>query len=178
MPQGMNMHPDSWEVEGGTGPPRCAPISGAARLRLLPWLPVIAGRIVNSRDESNRFLAISAARWATLAIAKHTAFPRRRAPPRAVIHPSSRARSPCRSNARQCLGFNDAPMSEFWAASWKHRVGEADRFFVKQPAPPRTPMAASSCSPRFHDHRAALAGDALGQPQGSSIGRAARDSIS
>jgi len=37
-------------------------------------------------------------------------------------------------DAQQCLGFNDAPMSEFWAASWKHRVGEADRFFVKQPA--------------------------------------------
>jgi hypothetical protein len=25
-------------------------------------------------------------------------------------------------------------MSEFWAWSWRHRIGEANRFFVKQPA--------------------------------------------
>jgi hypothetical protein len=37
-------------------------------------------------------------------------------------------------DAQQCLGFNDAPMSEFWAASWRHRTGDANRFFVKQPA--------------------------------------------
>jgi len=37
-------------------------------------------------------------------------------------------------DAQQCLGFNDAPMSEFWAWSWRHRVGDANRFFVKQPA--------------------------------------------
>ncbi len=30
--------------------------------------------------------------------------------------------------------MNDAPMSEFWAWSWRHRVGDANRFFVKQPA--------------------------------------------
>ena len=41
---------------------------------------------------------------------------------------------PCRSMAQRCLGYDDVPMSEFWAWSWTHRVGEANRFFVKQPA--------------------------------------------
>ncbi|HEY3914167.1 MAG TPA: glycosyl hydrolase, partial [Verrucomicrobiae bacterium] len=29
---------------------------------------------------------------------------------------------------------DDAPMSEFWAWSWEHRIGDKNRFFVKQPA--------------------------------------------
>ncbi len=37
-------------------------------------------------------------------------------------------------DAQRCLGMNDAPMSEFWAWSWRHRVGDTNRFFVKQPA--------------------------------------------
>jgi len=41
---------------------------------LLPWLPVIAGRIVNSRDESNRFLADFRRTMGDLAIANHYSF--------------------------------------------------------------------------------------------------------
>ncbi len=37
-------------------------------------------------------------------------------------------------DAQRCLGQNDVPMSEFWAWSWTHRVGDENRFFVKQPA--------------------------------------------
>ena len=51
-----------------------------------------------------------------------------------LIHPESGGPHAVPIDAQQCLGFNDAPMSEFWAWSWRHRVGDANRFFVKQPA--------------------------------------------
>jgi hypothetical protein len=50
------------------------------------------------------------------------------------IHPESGGPHAVPIDAQQCLGFNDAPMSEFWAWSWRHRVGDTNRFFVKQPA--------------------------------------------
>jgi hypothetical protein len=37
-------------------------------------------------------------------------------------------------DAQRCLGWDDVPMSEFWAWSWTHRIGDENRFFVKQPA--------------------------------------------
>ena len=46
--------------------------------------------------------------------------------------PAGRTRRPI--DAQRCLGMNHTPMSEFWAWSWKHRVGDENRFFVKQPA--------------------------------------------
>ena len=51
-----------------------------------------------------------------------------------LIHPESGGPHAVPIDAQQCLGFNDAPMSEFWAWSWRHRVGDENRFFVKQPA--------------------------------------------
>ena len=37
-------------------------------------------------------------------------------------------------DAQRCLGWDDVPMSEFWGWSWEHRIGDYNRFFVKQPA--------------------------------------------
>ncbi len=50
------------------------------------------------------------------------------------IHPESGGPHAVPVDAQQCLGMDDAPMSEFWAWSWTHRVGDENRFFVKQPA--------------------------------------------
>ena len=50
------------------------------------------------------------------------------------IHPESGGPHAVPIDAQQCLGMDDAPMSEFWAWSWRHRVGDENRFFVKQPA--------------------------------------------
>ena len=102
---------------------------------LLPWLPVIAGKIVNSREESNRFLHDFRRTMGDLAIDNHyQALPRRRPRSGLLIHPESGGPHAVPIDAQQCLGFNDAPMSEFWAWSWRHRVGDGNRFFVKQPA--------------------------------------------
>ncbi len=130
------LHTDSWEVEVANWTPALRAEFQARRgYDLLPWLPVIAGRIVNSRDESNRFLADFRRTMGDLAIANHFQIFRDRAHQHGLlIHPESGGPHAVPIDAQQCLGLNDAPMSEFWATSWRHRIGDENRFFVKQPA--------------------------------------------
>ena len=130
------LHTDSWEVEVANWTPTLREEFRARRgYDLLPWLPVIAGRIVNSRDESNRFLADFRRTMGDLAIANHYQLFRDGAHRHGLlIHPESGGPHAVPIDAQQCLGFSDAPMSEFWATSWKHRIGDENRFFVKQPA--------------------------------------------
>lgn len=130
------LHTDSWEVEVANWTPT---LPREFRRRRgydpIPWLPVLAGRIVNSREESNRFLNDFRRTFGDLAIDHHYRLFREGAHRRGLlIHPESGGPHAVPIDAQQCLGFNDAPMSEFWAWSWRHRVGDANRFFVKQPA--------------------------------------------
>lgn len=130
------LHTDSWEVEVANWTPTLREEFRQRRgYDLLPWLPVIAGRIVNSREESNRFLHDFRRTMGDLAIANHYQLFRDGAHKHGLlIHPESGGPHAVPIDAQQCLGFNDAPMSEFWAWSPRHRVGDANRFFVKQPA--------------------------------------------
>lgn len=130
------LHTDSWEIGVANWTPTLREEFKTRRgYDLLPWLPVIAGRIVNSRNESNRFLADFRRTMGDLAIANYYR-PFRDGAHRhgLLIHPESGGPHAVPIDAQQCLGFNDAPMSEFWATSWKHRIGDENRFFVKQPA--------------------------------------------
>lgn len=130
------LHTDSWEVEVANWTPTLREQFLRRRgYDLLPWLPVIAGRIVNSRSESNRFLHDFRRTMGDLAIANHYQLFRDGAHRHGLlIHPESGGPHAVPIDAQQCLGFNDAPMSEFWAWSWRHRMGDENRFFVKQPA--------------------------------------------
>ncbi|MCU0783145.1 MAG: discoidin domain-containing protein [Verrucomicrobia bacterium] len=130
------LHTDSWEVEVANWTPTLREEFRKRRgYDLLPWLPVIAGKIVNSREESNRFLNDFRRTMGDLAIANHYQLFRDGAHKHGMlIHPESGGPHAVPIDAQQCLGFNDAPMSEFWAWSPRHRVGDANRFFVKQPA--------------------------------------------
>ncbi|HTL73193.1 MAG TPA: glycosyl hydrolase [bacterium] len=130
------LHTDSWEVEVANWTPT---LREEFRLRrgydLLPWLPVITGSIVNSREESNRFLNDFRRTMGDLAIDNHYQLFKDGAHKHGLlIHPESGGPHAVPIDAQQCLGFNDVPMSEFWAWSWSHRIGDANRFFVKQPA--------------------------------------------
>ncbi len=130
------LHTDSWEVEvaNWTGTLR-EEFRSRRGYDLLPYLPVIAGRIVDSRQVSNRFLNDFRRTMGDLAIANHYQLFRDGAHRHGMqIHPESGGPHAVPIDAQQCLGFNDAPMSEFWAWSWRHRVGDTNRFFVKQPA--------------------------------------------
>ena len=130
------LHTDSWEVEVANWTPTLrAEFRQRRGYDLLPWLPVITGRLVNSREESNRFLNDLRRTLGDLAIDHHYRLFRDRAHRHGLkIHPESGGPHAVPIDAQQCLGFDDAPMSEFWARSWRHRVGDPNRFFVKQPA--------------------------------------------
>ena len=102
---------------------------------LVPWLPVIAGRIVNSREESDRFLFDFRKTLGDLTIDNHYRLFRDNAHRHGLeIHPESGGPHAVPIDAQRCLGWDDVPMSEFWAWSWEHRIGDENRFFVKQPA--------------------------------------------
>jgi hypothetical protein len=130
------LHTDSWEVELANWTPTLREEFLKRRgYDLTPWLPVLAGRIVNSREESNRFLFDYRRTLGDLAIDGHYRLFRDNAHKHGLlIHPESGGPHAVPIDAQQCLGWDDAPMSEFWAWSWTHRIGDANRFFVKQPA--------------------------------------------
>ena len=130
------LHTDSWEVEPLNWTPTL--VAEFRKLRgydPVPFLPVLAGRIVNSRQESDRFLNDFRLTIGDLTIQNHYRLFREGAHRHGMeIHPESGGPHSVPIDAQRCLGFNDAPMSEFWATSWRHRVGDDNRFFVKQPA--------------------------------------------
>ncbi len=130
------LHTDSWEVEAVNWTPTLrAEFLKRNGYDFLPWLPVLAGRIVNSREASNRFLFDYRKTLGDLAIDNHYRLFRDNAHRHGLeIHPESGGPHAVPIDAQRCLGWNDVPMSEFWAWSWEHRIGDENRFFVKQPA--------------------------------------------
>jgi len=130
------LHTDSWEVEVANWTPTLREEFWKRRgYDLLPWLPAIAGKIVNSREETDRFLADFRKTMGDLAIDNHFKLFKEGAHKHGMlIHPESGGPHAVPIDAQRCLGFDDAPMSEFWAWSWTHRIGDQNRFFVKQPA--------------------------------------------
>jgi hypothetical protein len=130
------LHTDSWEVEAINWTPTLRTEFRKRRgYDLLPFIPVIAGDIVDSRPVSNRFLNDFRRTIGDLAADNHygsfVALAHERG---LLIHPESGGPHAVPIDAQQCLGADDLPMSEFWAWSWEHRIGDDNRFFVKQPA--------------------------------------------
>jgi len=130
------LHTDSWEIGAFNWTPKLAAEFRQRRgYDLLPWLPVFAGRIVNSREASNRFLHDFRKTLGDLAADEHyRPFQQRAARHGLGIHPESGGPHFTPIDAQRLLGLNDVPMSEFWAESTTHRRTEITRFFVKQPA--------------------------------------------
>jgi hypothetical protein len=130
------LHTDSWEVENVNWTPTLrAEFIKRRGYDPVPWLPVIAGKIVNSREESDRFLFDYRKTLGELTIDHHYKLFRANAHRHGLlIHPESGGPHAVPIDAQRDLGWDDAPMSEFWAWSWEHRIGDANRFFVKQPA--------------------------------------------
>jgi hypothetical protein len=130
------LHTDSWEIELANWTPLLPEEFKQRRgYELTPWLPVLAGCIVNSREESDRFLFDYRQTLGDLAVDDHYRLFRDNAHRHGLgIHPESGGPHAVPIDAQRCLGWDDVPMSEFWAWSWTHRVGDRNRFFVKQPA--------------------------------------------
>jgi hypothetical protein len=130
------LHTDSWEVEAVNWTPTLrAEFLKRNGYDFLPWLPVLAGRIVNSREESDRFLFDYRKTLGDLTVDNHYHLFRDNAHRHGLeIHPESGGPHAVPIDAQRDLGWDDVPMSEFWAWSWEHRIGDESRFFVKQPA--------------------------------------------
>jgi alpha-L-rhamnosidase len=130
------LHTDSWEIGVFNWTPTLpAEFRRRCGYDLLPWLPVIAGRIINSREESDRFLHDFRKTLGELAIDNHyKPFQQRATKHGLEIHPESGGPHFVPVDAQRALGLDDVPMSEFWAESTTHRRTEVTRFFVKQPA--------------------------------------------
>ncbi|MGD0516774.1 MAG: glycosyl hydrolase [Thermoguttaceae bacterium] len=130
------LHTDSWE-NGGMNWTKDFPQEFRRRrgYDILPFLPVLAGRIVENRAVSNRFLndfrktvgdCIAENHYGVFAELAHLN--------KLEIHPESGGPHGAPIDALKCLGRSDIPMMEFWARSPQHRVKDEDRFFVKQGA--------------------------------------------
>ncbi len=130
------LHTDSWEVEAYNWTPGFREAFQAHRgYDPLPFLPVMAGHIVDSRGLSTRFMNDYRKTLGDLAIDHHyKLFVEGAHRHGLLIHPESGGPHAVPIDAQRCLGMDDMPMSEFWAWSWRHRVGDVNRFFVKQPA--------------------------------------------
>lgn len=128
------LHTDSWEL-GPVNWTRRMP-DEFKRLRgydIKPWLPVLAGHIVGSREMSNRFLNDFRRTLADLmASNKYAGFSRRAHQLGMGIHPEAGGPHAGPMDALLNLGINDVPMGEFWSTSPRHRVRDDQRFFVKQ----------------------------------------------
>ena len=130
------LHTDSWEVEPLSWTPTLpAEFQRRRGYDPRPFLPVLIGRIVNSRDESDRFLHDYRQTIGDLTIDNHYRLFRDLAHKHNIgIHPESGGPHGVPIDAQRDLGWDDAPMSEFWGWSWTHRIGDENRFFIKQPA--------------------------------------------
>jgi hypothetical protein len=125
---------DSWELGGVNWTPKFRQEFRARRgYDPLPWLPVVSGRILDTRDTSNRFLNDLRRTVADLVIDQHyRPFAEFAARFGLGIHPESGGPHGAPLDALETLGVSAFPQMEFWARSPTHRVRDEERFFVKQ----------------------------------------------
>jgi len=126
---------DSWELGGVNWTPSFPSEFKKRRgYDLRPWLPVIAGRIVESRDASNRFLADFRRTVADCIAENHYGTMAALAREHGLgIQPESAGPHTAPLDGLKCYGQSTWPMSEFWVYS-PHRPTDESRFFVKQAA--------------------------------------------
>jgi hypothetical protein len=127
------VYTDSWEVGGvnWTGHFREAFIAGRG-YDPVPYLPVVIGRIVGSRETSDRFLNDLRRTVGDLVLTDHyEIFGQLAAKNGLGFHPESGGPHGAPVDSLQLLGAGSFPQTEFWAPS-AHRATELDRFFVKE----------------------------------------------
>jgi hypothetical protein len=127
---------DSWELGGTNWTSRFRDEFRRRRgYDPLSYLPVVAGRILESREASNRFLNDLRRTVGDLIISQHYApFAELAAKYGLGIHPESGGPHGAPIDALQTLAVSAFPQTEFWARSATHRTRDEDRFFVREAA--------------------------------------------
>lgn len=130
------LHTDSWELGPINWTPRLLEEFETRRgYSLGPYLPALAGHVVQNVETTDRVLADFRRTLSDLIIAgNYRTFSAHAHKYGLGIHPESAGPHAVPIDALECLGVSDIPMGEFWARSPTHRVLDAERFFTKQPA--------------------------------------------
>jgi hypothetical protein len=99
------------------------------------YLPVLAGRIVESRDETNRFLHDFRKTVGDCVREYHYQLLYNLAHQYGMgIHPESGGPHSAPVDALQVMGISDFPQGEFWAMANTHRIKDDERLSVRQSA--------------------------------------------
>lgn len=99
------------------------------------YMPVLAGRVVESREVSNRFLHDFRKTVGDCIAENHYQLFYDLAHEYGLgIHPESGGPHSAPVDALKVMGISDFPQGEFWARSNTHRVSDAQRLAVKQSA--------------------------------------------
>ncbi|MEA3366455.1 MAG: glycosyl hydrolase [Candidatus Hydrogenedentes bacterium] len=127
------LHTDSWECGGMNWTPTFPEAFERRRgYDPIAYLPIIAGKIVENRDVSNRFLADFRKTISDCVADDHYRVFAEMTHARGLeIHPESGGPHAGPFDGIKNMGLNDMPMSEFWVYS-PHRPKPENRFFVKQ----------------------------------------------
>ncbi|MDR1817073.1 MAG: hypothetical protein LBR07_02625 [Puniceicoccales bacterium] len=130
------LHTDSWECGGMNWTPNFAEEFRRRRgYEITPFLPILTGKILDDRNTSNRFLNDFRRTIADLIRDNHYALMQTLAAPHNIGVKAEAGGPHCGPfDSLQLMGLCDVPMSEFWSKSPRHRITDAARFFLKQPA--------------------------------------------
>jgi len=130
------LHDDSWEL----GAANWTPLMEKAFAKdngydIRKYLPVVAGKIIESHDVSERFLYDFRRTIANLIDEGHYQRFKELAHKHGMgLHPESGGPHPAPIDALKNLGQSDIPMGEFWAIARTHRVEPHQRLYIKQAA--------------------------------------------
>ena len=98
-------------------------------------MPVLAGRIVENRNESNRFLHDFRKTIGDCVAEYHYQLFYNLAHQHGMgIHPESGGPHSAPVDALKVMAISDFPQGEFWAMANTHRIKDDERFAVKQSA--------------------------------------------
>jgi hypothetical protein len=99
----------------------------------LPYLPIVAGRILGCRDTSDKFLFDLRRTVADLIAENYYDRFAKYAKERGLgTHPEAGGPHGAPIDALENFRSTSYPQTEFWAVSTAHRVSDEDRFFVKE----------------------------------------------
>ncbi|MHA4842547.1 glycosyl hydrolase [Flavitalea antarctica] len=102
---------------------------------ITPYLPVLAGRVVESVEVSNRFLQDYRKTIGDCIAANHYQLLSNLAHKNGLgMHPESGGPHSAPVDALKVLGISEFPQGEFWATANTHRIKDDERLAVKQSA--------------------------------------------
>jgi hypothetical protein len=126
---------DSWELGGTNWTGRFREEFRRRRgYDPVPYLPIVAGRIVGSRDLSNRFLADLRRTVADLVNTHYDHLAERAGQFGLGIQCESGGPHSAPIDALETFRSSAVPQTEYWAMSPEHRSADTDRYFVKEAA--------------------------------------------